>query len=399
VKLGYLLRTFPQLSETFVVNEIAQLEAMGHTAILAALYRPGGGVHPSLEKLARRALYWPDIDKSRLPRILLAHLRRMVASPGRYVRAVRRWMPDRGAVWVAKTTLIADRFAAAGVEHLHTHFAWEQVDGIRFVRDMTGIPYSLTVHAADIFSEVYRLEAALDEAAFVVAISDFNRRFLAERYGLDPAKCHVIHCGVETENFAGGSPPLDGGTPAILSIGRMVGKKGFDTLIRAAGKLAKSGVDFELRIVGDGPLMDDLSRLRAELNLEDRVKFLGSLSHDAVRRELFNCDLFVLACRSAPNGDMDGIPVVLMEAMAAGRPVVSTRISGIPELVGPKVGMLVDPEDAAGLAEAMGRLLRGPDRTREMGKAAAVRVGRDFSLRGQAGGLIQRIREHREGRP
>jgi colanic acid/amylovoran biosynthesis glycosyltransferase len=346
MKIGYLLRTFPQLSETFVVNEIAQLEAMGHSAILAALHRPGGGVHPSLAKMAERTLYWPDIDKSRLPRILPAHLRRMAASPVRYARALRRWIPDRGAVWVAKTTLIADRFAAAGVEHLHTHFAWEQVDGLRFVRDVTGISYSLTVHAADIFSEVYRLGEALDEAAFVVTISDFNRRFLAERYGLDPAKCHVIHCGVETENFAGGTPPLDGGTPAILSIGRMVEKKGFDTLIRAAGELARSGADFDLKIVGDGPLRDDLVRLRGELGLEASVHFLGSLPHEAVRREIADCDLFVLACRPAPNGDMDGIPVVLMEAMAAGRPVVSTRISGIPELVGPEVGLLVHPEDA-----------------------------------------------------
>lgn len=399
MKIGYLLRTFPQLSETFVVNEIAALEERGHGVVLAALHRPGGGVHPSMARTAERTLYWPDIDKSRLPRILMAHVRRSRSSPMRYGRTLRRWIPDRGAVWATKMTLVADLFAAAGVDHMHTHFAWEQVDGLRFVRDMTGIPYSLTVHAADMFSEVYRLDEALAEAAFVVTISEFNRRFLQERRELDPQKCHVVHCGVDSDRFVSGRVPLSDGKPAILSIGRMVEKKGFDTLIRAAGELAASGAEFEVKLVGEGPLMDGLVELCEELGVRNRVRFLGALPHDAVRRELRNCDVFALPCRPAPGGDMDGIPLVLMEAMAAGRPVISTRLSGIPELIREGTGFLTEPEDVSGLAESIRRLLDSPDEARRLGEAAADRVRREFSLRGQVEGLLRRVREHREARP
>jgi colanic acid/amylovoran biosynthesis glycosyltransferase len=389
MKIGYILRTFPQLSETFVIQEIKMLEKMGHKVAINALFRPGDGIHPSLNDLAARTHYWHDIDRSKLFLILLANCRFIYRSPIRYFRAFYSWAPDLGIVWVIKMIFLTERLASAGITHLHTHFAWEQVDNLRFIQDVTGIPFSLTVHAADIYSEIYRLDEALAQARFVVTISEFNRQYLIKHHALASEKCHVIHCGIDPMQFFNENVPMDNQPPVILSIGRLVEKKGFDILLRGVEKLVAAGIKLNVKIIGDGPLKNDLKQLRAALGLEHQVQFLGSLPHDAVKKELKTCDIFVLACRQGRSKDIDGIPVVLMEAMAAGRPVVSTRLSGIPELIEAGTGLLTDPEDEAGIAEAIKDIISNPDKALALGKAAASHVSTEFSLQGQVEGLIR----------
>ncbi len=403
LRIGYLLRTFPQLSETFVCNEIRELQKQGCRISIAAMHRPGDGVHESLADLAGAAAYWNDIDKGRIPEILSAHVRRFFAAPARYCRAMRRWVPDLGLVRTVKAALWANAFAAAGTGHIHTHFAWEQVDLIRFIHDMTGIPWSVTLHAADIFSEIYRLPEAAAEAAFIATISEFNRNHLETHFGIDPTRIRIIRCGIDLSAFAGAADPFSGpassspGSSAdssgggaavrILSIGRMVEKKGFADLIAALDILKGEGLDFHAKLIGAGPLEESLRRQIADAGLEDRISLPGAMPHRGIVREIRSCDIFALACREGKSGDMDGIPVVLMEAMAAGRPVVSTRISGIPELVTPDCGFLVDPGDAAGLAAAVRIYAADPASAAAAGKMGRKRVREAFSIQGQAEGL------------
>jgi len=389
MKTGYLFRTFPQLSQTFINNEIDELERTGYETVLAAMYRPGEGIHPSLTGLERRTLYWHDIDKRCLPRIIKANIHCLLRFPMAYIRLLRKNGENAGR-WLKKV-MLAEFFLSSGVRHIHTHFAWEQVDMLRFIQELTGIPYSLTMHAADIFSETHNLPQAINGAAFALTISEYNRRYLIENQAIPPEKIHVVHCGVKIEDFpetrrTRNSPPV------LLSIGRMVEKKGFDIFLKGLAILKEKGLQFTARIIGDGPLLSELKEMRNQLGLEEIVNFTGPLPHEAVKAALSQCDVFVLACRQGKNEDIDGIPVVLMEAMACSVPVVSTRISGIPELCADECGYLAVPENPADLAEGMEKILcAAPALYEVMGKNAREKIVHDFTLQGQARGLLSHI--------
>jgi len=390
MKIGYLFRTFPQLSQTFINNEIDELEHTGHQTVLAALYRPGEGIHPSMAGLERRTLYWRDIDKRCLSRIIKANIHCFLRFPGTYIRLLLRKNGEGIGHWLKKV-MLAEYFLASGVRHIHTHFAWEQVDMLQFIQELTGIRYSLTLHAADIFSETHNLPQAIQKAAFALTISEYNRRYLIENYAISPKKIHVVHCGVKIEDFS--EPPHTRNSPKILlSIGRMVEKKGFDLFLHGLAILKDRGLQFTARIIGDGPLLSELKEMSNQLGLEEIASFTGPLPHDAVKAALSQCDVFVLACRQGKNEDIDGIPVVLMEAMACAVPVVSTRISGIPELCVNGCGYLAAPDDSVDLAAGMEKILcAAPAVYEEMGKKAREKIVNDFTLQGQARGLLSHI--------
>lgn len=395
MNIGYLLRTFPQLSQTFILNEIDELERCGHPVTLAAIYRPGEGIASSLRRFEKKTLYWFDIDKSRLGWIAGANLRRLFASPKRYLELFRGHRADGMGQWL-KQVALTDYFVRAGVTHIHTHFAWEQVDMLRFIKKLTGMPFSLTLHAADIYSETHNLTEAVRDSAFTLTISEYNRRNLISDYGLPPDKIRVVHCGVNLDDF----PVLHSNqtdTPKVVSIGRMVEKKGFDLLLRAFQVLKEKEIKFQAKLIGDGPLLSELKNMSRHLGLDECVTFTGALPHDVVKDVLRNCDVFALACRRTKDGDIDGIPVVLMEAMAAGHPVVSTRLSGVPELVAEDCGYLAEPEDIAGLAEGLIKLIRDHEHAQRMGKRARKMIQKEFTIQGQVDGLLQNIREAHGG--
>uniref|UniRef100_I2Q324 Glycosyltransferase n=1 Tax=Desulfovibrio sp. U5L TaxID=596152 RepID=I2Q324_9BACT len=390
-RLGYLLRTFPVLSETFVAGEIRSVAALtGQAPVVAALYRPGPGQAGGWTPHPSDALqYWNDIDKRHLGGLALAHAGLLAKAPARCLDCLLR--PGAGRLALKdriKAPALARFFLGHGVTHLHSHFGWEQVDMLAHLRRLAGLPFSLTLHAADIFVSPDRLRHRLADAAFVATISDYNKALLMDRLGLPGEQVHVVRCGVDLPALPFGPAP-ELSPPRLVSIGRMVPKKGFDVLLRALALLRDDGVAFAAELVGDGPLHPELVRLAGELGLTDAVVFPGALEPSEAACRLGRGSVFVLACQKGPDGDMDGIPVALMEAMALGRPVVSTRLSGIPELVADGCGLLAAPGDPRSLADALRRVLSEKDLAGRLAAAGRRRVEEAFTLDGQARRILE----------
>jgi glycosyltransferase involved in cell wall biosynthesis len=279
----------------------------------------------------------------------------------------------------------------SGVRHVHAHFATHSALAAWAIGRLTGIPYSFTAHADDIFVPRPMLEDKAREASFVVTISEFNRRYLLRELG-DAARSRirVVHCGVDAEAFAP-LPPASADAPfTILCVARLEEKKGQHHLIEACRRLDEKGVALRCWLVGEGAERDRLTRLRDAAGLGGRVELLGALSRDRIRRLMADAHVFALPSVVAGGGRADGIPVALMEAMAMQRPVVSTRTSGIPELVEDGVsGLLVGPGDAQALADALDRLRTDPGRAAELARAARLAVCERFDLHRNAAQLQQ----------
>ncbi len=391
MRIGYLLNAFPVLSETFINREIRLLAALtGFAPTVASLYRPGTlAASMSESDLARDCLYLHDIDKRRLPGITMSIGRFLSRRPLSTTAALgTRQRP--GLRERVKTTLLARHFVERGVTHLHTHFAWPHLEYLEIIQALTGIPFTVTTHAADIFMDNERVPELLGAASRVLTISEFNKNYLATSLGIARERIEVVRCGIPFERFPYHSPPLRE-TPVILSVGRMVEKKGFDVLLRSLSLLAKKRLAFQAVIVGDGPLRLELEELALRLDLGKQVSFEGPLQPDATLELMRACDICALACKRATNGDMDGIPVVLMEAMATGRPVVATALSGIPELVTSDCGALARPDDPEDFAHALEPLLRDWGLRRELGCAGRRRVQQDYTLETQASSVLRCI--------
>jgi len=243
-----------------------------------------------------------------------------------------------------------------------------------------GVTYSFNSHANDLFERGWLLKEKVSRSKFAVTISDYNKNFLIKK-GAEKEKINVIHCGVNTASFSNRGTKELSNPPLLGSLGRMVEKKGFDVLIRACEILKRKNISFKLQIAGGGPLKPELESLVNTLNLTGSIDFIDSISHKDVPDWIKNLDVFVLSCQKDKNDDMDGIPVVLMESMLSGVPVITTRISGIPELVeNEETGLLCDPKDAESLAEKIQTLLSKPELRRTLCKNAISKVQSEFEL-------------------
>lgn len=397
MNIAYLAPEIPALSATFVYEEFLGLERLGIGVVPVSVHRPQ---QPALgqEVLAARVHYLYGGSKTEL---LLSGLLRLPFFAG--ASRALGWLltdivecgPLRPATWkLAYQYLAAVRLAGIlrqeRCTHLHVHFAHVPTQIGMYAAAMAGIPFTVMAHANDIFERGLLLARKAERAAKFLTISEYNRAYL-ERIGVAPAKLAVMRCGV--------SFPVREMPPShqrrlsyrIGTLGRLVEKKGVDDLIRAVGLLGERACRIELSIAGDGPLRGELERLVAELRLDDRVRFEGNLPHRRVREWMHGLDMFVLACKPDANGDMDGIPVVLMEAMSQLVPVVSTRLSGIPELiVDGDTGLLANPGDPTDLAEQIDRLLDAPELRRALAERAEAHVCREF---GQQVNL-ERLLEH-----
>jgi glycosyltransferase involved in cell wall biosynthesis len=245
------------------------------------------------------------------------------------------------------------------------------------------IPFTITAHANDIFERGLLLARKARRSVKMLTISDFNREFLLS-LDICADKLAVVRCGVSFSGSCEKTWRDNGAVFRVGTLGRLVEKKGMDDLIRAIG-LLRSAVPLKLEIVGDGPLADSLKGLSRELNLDDCVEFRGAMEHSDVVEWIRTLDAFVLACKKDAHGDMDGIPVALMEAMSQQIPVVSTRLSGIPELVlDEQTGLLASPADPSGLARQIRRLASDVALRMRLGAAGAEYVraeyGQDVNL-------------------
>ena len=387
MRLAYIVSRFPHASETFIARELVGLEAAGGERLeLLSLFPPVDPlVHPSAAPFVDR-LIRPSVGDavSALAWWMVRRPLRLASSVGLVIRGHLR--SPRVLLRALATVPLAAAHARAvesrGVDHVHAHYATYPTLSAWICHRLTGTPYSFTAQAHDIYMDQSMLSRKLADAAFVVAISDFNRNLLS-RYG-DTAHVHVIRSGIDTSalRFRPRAVPAEGPVRA-LCIASFQEYKGHRVLFEAlAGSRELERVQLDL--VGGGPLRGELERRARELGITDRVRFHGTMTEDAVRDMLDQADLLVLPSVVAKSGQMEGVPIALMEAFAAGVPVVTTRLSGIPELVTDgETGLLAEPQDAAALRDALERVVSGrfePDLA-----AGRELVEREFEVADTAG--------------
>ena len=395
----YVVSRFPTVTETFVVNEWLRMARRFRTSLVSLVRSGEEAVHPETREVLAAMQFVPSLGAA----TLRAHGRALRRRPGRYLRTVahvvarspRSPMGGRlkGAVSFWKAVRVAELATEAGVQHVHAHFANHPATAAWVVHRLTGLPYSFTAHANDLFAGPALLEEKLRAASFVAVISEYNRSYLAARLP-GVGRVEVVHCGVDV-----GQLPFVQRTRVerLLCVGRLVETKGQADLLHAFASVCRNHPQLRLDLVGEGPDHAALRALVRSLGLDDRVRFRGVLSSEQVRAEMAACDVFVLAARPHSSGRMDGIPVALMEAMATGAPTVSTRLSGIPELVVDGVtGLLVDPGDRGGLANALRRLVEDPELRARLAVAARAHVEQRFDLEREVERLAQLVRSAHE---
>ncbi len=378
--VGYVLQAFPQLSETFIENERAALGGMGvKVAVYSVFHPPADTVGPTamardeIRYLPSGAALWWHAAKwaVRRPGVTAINLRRAVKSRSKTM--------VRGLLW---SGWLASAFRRDGVTHVHAHFATEPACAGLPAARLAGCTFSFTIHARDIYLRNRGLDLRIAAADRVVTVCKYNIDQIVERFPtVDPDGLALVYCGVDPAAFDA-PPALDHGGPLrLVTIGRLVAKKGFDDLIEAVAVARDAGVDVTCEIIGRGPLQDDLAARTAVLGLGDRVTLAGALDPPEVAQRLAESDVFVLPCRIDNTGDRDSMPVVIKEAMAAGRPVIASDTVGVPEVVDETVGLLVPPENPAELAAAIQKMAGLSVATRnELGAAGRRRVERDFNL-------------------
>lgn len=382
VDLAVLVNGFPRLSETFVLREILDLERRGVRLVLFALSNPGEAVsQEALHELRAPVEYLPDkltLSRRRVARAHMALARNGGAAYLSGMAAVAR-APDRTPWGVMRAAVLAHRLVQLQAPALYIHFAHKPGTIGRLAARLAGVPYGISCHAKDIWTTPPdELAPKLRDAEVVLTCTSAGQEELERHAGATPVR--LVYHGVDVEAT---SPRVAApGPPRVLSVGRLVEKKGHDTLIRAAGLVRDAGIAFRLRIVGDGPEWPRLQRLVHELDLAGHVTFLGPLSTVEVQSEYGSASLFALACRQLPNGDRDGLPNVLLEAMVQGLPVVGTGQPGIAEAVEHgRTGLLAAPDNPAALADALGRVLTDLEFARRMGASAQRAVRGRFDYR------------------
>lgn len=387
-RVAYILLWFPERTQTFVLDEVNTLAALGVDVRVFTLY---GSQNP------RRLCGLPPAEAPVSP-LGLASLGALLKSlkgvsrdfgseaAGFLQRVIfRRWRSlETGgeAWWAALAGLhLARRFLEQGITHIHAPWADGPATAAWVASRLSGIPFSFCAHAHDIYPPDGALEEKLAAAAFVRVISAANRRHLAGLASEAAAKLVTITYGMAL-------PPSSGltHTPAppyrLLSLGRFVDKKGFPVLLQACRLLVDEGLDLALTLAGDGPRRRQLRRLTETLGLQQRVSFPGFIPHRQVPALLQEAHLFVLPCRVDPRGDRDGIPTVILEALATGLPVVSTTVSGISEAVRPgETGWLAPPDDPKALARCLQEALADPVEAARRGQAGRALVTREFNSR------------------
>jgi glycosyltransferase involved in cell wall biosynthesis len=396
--VGYTLSRFPKISETFILDELYAVERAGVRIDLCPLRRERTAfVHPRAENWVARAHFTNLLS----PAILGAHVTLLARSPRRYVQTLgaalwgtkssRRLLLGALATW-PRAVPIALHLERSGVKHLHCHFATHPALAGFIVHRLVRIPFSFTAHGSDLHRDQTMLRQKVEEAAFVVAISEFNRRVILDHCGpIHAAKVLVIHCGVDVDRFRHARRDEGGDGPfRIACVGTLHAVKGQQFLIEAVSRLRNEGLNVELVLVGDGPDRAMLEQLVAASGNSGSVHFAGYRTQPEVAEILGGVD--VLAAPSIPTADgrREGIPVALMEGMAAGLPVVASALSGIPELVKHgHNGLLVDPGNADMLAGALRSLAIDPSLRTRLGFAARGTVEAEFDINTSAAQLTE----------
>ena len=395
-RVAYVMKRYPRLTETFILNEIATMEGLGANLSLFSLLQPEPPPHhPMVKEIKAPLHHLPAARGAKVLALLKAHGSCALGAPHRYAhalfRAVYSSLQSRRPLGVWKQFLrggfVADRCRRDGVTLIHAHFANAPAAVAWFASTMSRIPYSFTTHAKDLYlTPPHIMRRRVCGARFVTTCTRYNADFLKTIVPVTAHyKIHLVYHGIDLARFAtreAAVPAQEGRLPIILSVGRLVPKKGLHDLISACQMLRQEGIRFRCVIVGEGPLRDTLQADIARRDLAGLVTLKGAMTHADLIAFYREASIFALSPRIEADGDRDGIPNVIAEAMATGVPVISTSVSGIPELVQNNVtGLLVPSESPTALASALRHLLGNPQAGIELARNARERLEREFDCR------------------
>ena len=380
-RVAYVVKRYPRYSETFIVNEILAHEEAGLEVTIFGLKAPNDTHFQDAISRVRAPVHLLP-GKGLKPKSFWQRL----AEAGPLLPRVQAYLPEaleEDVVHVHQAMTLAQTIREQRIEHVHAHFGSSPATVARLAARFAGVSYSFTAHAKDLY------HASVDRGAFLrrhvdcdalVTISEFNRRHLLEDCGLAVDRVELVYNGLDLDRFAWA--PAARERPRILGVGRLVEKKGFGDLLEACARLASDGLDFDCRILGGGPLEAELRARIERLGLGDRVELLGPLPQEETRRLLSEATVFAAPCVVASDGDRDGVPTTILEAMALGVPVVSTDVTGIPEVVRDgRTGVLVPQADPKRLADALRQLIEQPAHGRALARAARRLIEERFDVR------------------
>ncbi len=381
-RIAYVLKRFPRFSETFILNELLAHEAAGaEVHVFSLLSPPDEPRHARLSDLKARVHILKSVGRGS----------DATPAPGDAALFSGRSAAEVGAL-MAKAEVVAGEATRLGITHLHAHFGSDATTVACLAARRMGGTFSFTAHARDIFhtyvtpeADATMRRAKLREAAFVATVSDYNARYLSS---LCPeARVLRLYNGIDLSAFR----PVTAATQVpgrIIAVGRLVPKKGFGVLVEACRRLRDRGRAFDLSIVGSGPMEADLRSAIERHELSKEIRLEGALPQEELIRRMAEAEVAVLPCVVTDSGDRDGLPTVLLEAMARGLPVVTTTVSGGPEIVEDGVtGRLCPPNDPGALAEALDAVLSDRETAHRMGRAGRLRAERLFDLTANAARL------------
>lgn len=394
MKVAYINHTYPQLTQTFVYREIQALRRLGLEVLPVSIKRPAQSFESGkLENEIAKTTYLPA---TRSPAFWIGFLKTLFRHPIRSKknlliyfsrdgnphsrRSLTRFLLDfvRGLV-------LAEFFRSnPDITHAHSPFSTEAATSLLIASQISKIRFSFRNHTC--FDAIF-IPEKLRRSAFALSISEFDKKLmLSYTDGKYSERIEIVHCGIDPDQWPIQKPVAP--SPKILSVGSLIPKKGHDVLINACRLLVERGIDFQCDIIGGGPLMGKLSAQVKTNGLQERVFLHGPIPQEKVRRFYREARIFALACNKSPEGDLDGIPVALMEAMALGKAVISTWLSGIPELIRHSVnGLLAQPGDPKDLADQLEQALTDTDLIEKLHHEAPLTIRKHFNLSQEAAKL------------
>lgn len=384
MRIAYLFSRYPVVSQTFVDTEILALERMGVELELYSIYPPPTSFrHGHASRMKAPIHYAP-------PQRILKLQEEDAKISGRWPKELvdshdRKYGSEYKAALRARNALyFADLFKARGITHFHVHFANRAAHTALFLKAISGLPFSMSTHGQDYMVDLGNhdlLREICREAVFVANETAWSTGELRKLCPDSEDKMFRVFNGMDLSNFQECKPDARNGVPRIVSIGRLIEFKGFHHLISACGKLKAKGLKFDCEIIGEGPWRNHLHNMIEATGLGGIVRLTGSLPQEEVFQRLKGADIFTLPCVVDEKGASDVFPTVILEAMASARPVVSTRLAGVPEqIVDGETGFICEPDDVAGLAVALEKLLSSPDLRVQFGVAGQKRLCEEFAV-------------------
>jgi glycosyltransferase involved in cell wall biosynthesis len=379
-RFAYLFERFPSFGQTFCYREVAELDRQDLALPIFSIRTPKDEPPQDWDRrIVERVQYLPD-EKGLLDEVRRAQGKQRLSAG--IVAALDEWGRRTDFLRLYQAVYVGLRLQKMGIDHVHAHFAGMAARTAFWINKFFPITFSFTAHANDIFSPrefEIGLDKLVDTARAIVTETDYAARFLRERFPHRADCVCRIYNGLDLSEF--GRADLSSKPPLIIAVGRLIPKKGFGDLIRTCALLAERGKSFRCEIIGEGPLEDQLRRQIDELHLQNNVVLTGTKPQTELRRRLAAANIFVLPSVIDPDGGMDNLPTVIMEAMATGLPVVSTNIGGIPEMViENETGFLVQPGETAAIADAIERVVNDCSLAANLGHSAYERARTLFSI-------------------